>query len=383
MENNTIIKRRIESQVLQRLIPGQVVILYGARRVGKTTLINSIISQLSGKIKLLNGENSLHRDEISSDNFYRLKQLLADYEYLIIDEAQKINSIGQILKIIVDNVEHIKILVSGSASFELANQVGEPLTGRKKTLTLFPLSVSEIYDGGELSIKERTEELLIFGSYPKIFTSPSEQDKKEELMELVDSYLYKDILELQQVRNSGKIRNLLTLLAFQVGSTVSLNELSGGLGIHVNTVAHYLDLLEKVFVIYKVGAFSRNLRKEVSKSCKYYFFDNGIRNALINNFNRLNLRDDMGKLWENFIMTERMKFLGNERIFANRYFWRTYDQKEIDLIEERDAMLYGYEFKYGKGKVKMPNWFLATYKNSSFEIVNEENYVDFLTRQNL
>jgi len=360
------------------MIPGQIVVLYGARRVGKTTLINKIKKEFSDKIKFINAEYSIQRAEISTENFYQLNQALANYDYLIIDEAQKIPKIGQILKIVVDNIPHIKVLVSGSASFELANQVGEPLTGRKRTLTLYPIAISEIYQGDASKINEQLEERLIFGSYPKIFSIPDLQAKQEELHEVANSYLYRDILELETIKNSNKIRNLLVLLAFQIGSEVSLTELANKLNMHVHTVSRYLDLLEKVFVIFKLSAFSRNLRKEISKSCKYYFYDNGIRNALINNFNPLQLRDDTGKLWENFLMIERIKFLDNKREFVNRYFWRTYDQKEIDLIEEKAGKLHAYEFKYKADRIKKPQEFLETYTNSSFHCIDYTNYLSFL-----
>lgn len=376
---HTYIERELKTEILKKLVIGQVVVLYGARRVGKTTLINDISKKLKGKIKFINAENSIQQNEINTENFYKLQNVLKNYAYLIIDEAQKIPNIGQILKIIVDNVKDIKILVSGSASFELANQVGEPLTGRKRTLTLYPISVSELFEEDESAINEQLEDRLIYGSYPKIHLISDNHERKEELHEIVDSYLYKDILELEDVRNSAKLKDLLVLLALQVGAEVSLNELANNLNVHINTVSRYLDLLEKVFVIYRLSAFSRNLRKEISKNNKYYFFDNGIRNTLINNFNHLSLRDDRGKLWENFLMSERIKLLNNRREFVNKYFWRTYDQKEIDLIEEKEGKLYAYEFKYKDKKFKLPDEFLKTYAGSSFKLINTENYIKFVT----
>ena len=375
---SNFIARALSKEILKKLIPQQVIVLYGARRVGKTTLIENIKSKLSGSIKYINAENSVQRKEIDTDNVYQLEQLLKKYDYLIIDEAQQINQIGQLLKIIVDNVKHIKILVSGSASFELSNQIGEPLTGRKRTLILYSVAVSELHAGEDENITKQLEDLIIYGSYPKIFQISNPTDKQEELMEVVDSYLCKDILILENIKNSAKLRDLLVLLALQIGSEVSLNELSLNLKLHISTVEKYLDLLEKVFVIYKLRGFSRNLRKEVGKTNKYYFYDNGIRNALINNFNPLKLRNDVGGLWENFLMTERMKLFHYKRIFANRYFWRTYDKKEIDLIEEYGGHLYAWEFKYGKKTPKPPKEFLNTYQNSSFGVVDKSSYLDFL-----
>lgn len=373
------IKRKLSQEINKKLIPNRAVILYGARRVGKTTLIKHLVNRLDGKIKFINAENSIERNQLNTENFYKIKQILKGFDYLIIDEAQKINNIGQILKIIIDNVENIKILVTGSASFELANQVGEPLVGRKRTLTLYPFAISELFEDDDSKIEEQLEERLIYGSYPKVYLENDNHEKQEELLEIVDSYLYRDILELENIKNSSKIKDLLVLLAFQIGSEVSLNELSNSLGLHISTISKYLDLLEKVFVIFSLRGFSRNLRKEVNKSKKYYFYDLGIRNALINNFNNLTLRNDQGALWENFLMSERIKYLDNNRIFMNQYFWRTYDQKEIDLIEESGGLLHGYEFKFSKKKIKIPQEFLDTYKNSKIEIIDKENYIDFLT----
>lgn len=374
-----MIQRHIITKLTDMLVPGQAVILYGARRVGKTTLIRQMVSQINGSIKSINAENSLERANIETKDFYKLKTALANTAYVFIDEAQTIPNIGETLKIIVDTMPHIKILASGSASFELANKVGEPLTGRKRTFTLYPFALEETHQSKSYPPLSQIEEYMIYGSYPKVFLTSDYHEKKEELFEIVDSYLYKDILELEEVKNAQKIRDLLVLLALQLGSEVSLNELANSLSLHVSTVARYLDLLEKVFVIYRLGGFSRNLRKEVNKSAKYYFFDNGIRNALLNNFNTLNLRNDAGPLWENYIMGERLKHLRNNRIFANRYFWRTWDQKEIDLVEERDGMLYGYECKWGNKIPKPPNDWIETYENARYQVVNPDNYIDFVT----
>jgi len=374
-----MINRKLGKLIKQNLKPGQVVVLYGPRRVGKTTLVNNLINNLSGKVEFLNAEKSIDRVRIDTKEYKKLELLVANKDYLVIDEAQNINEIGKILKILVDNFSHIKILVTGSASFDLANKLGEPLTGRKKTFIMYPLSVGEMFGKNEEAIlKEKTDELLVFGSYPKVYTTLNINEKQELLMELTDSYLYKDILQFEGIRHANKIRDLLVLLALQLGSEVSISELGASLGMHNDTVLKYLDLLEKSFVIFNLRGFSRNLRKEVTKTSKYYFYDCGVRNAIINNFNMPSLRSDIGALWENFCLIERKKHFEYDRIFANHYFWRTYDQKEIDLIEEREGSLFAYEFKYSGKNAKHPTEFLKTYKNSFFEVVDKTNIINFV-----
>jgi len=374
-----MINRKLEKLIKQNLKTGQVVVLYGPRRVGKTTLVNNLINNLSGKVEFLNAEKSIDRVRIDTKEYKKLELLVANKDYLVIDEAQNINEIGKILKILVDNFSHIKILVTGSASFDLANKLGEPLTGRKKTFIMYPLSVGEMFGKNEEAIlKEKTDELLVFGSYPKVYTTLNINEKQELLMELTDSYLYKDILQFEGIRHANKIRDLLVLLALQLGSEVSISELGASLGMHNDTVLKYLDLLEKSFVIFNLRGFSRNLRKEVTKTSKYYFYDCGVRNAIINNFNMPSLRSDIGALWENFCLIERKKHFEYDRIFANHYFWRTYDQKEIDLIEEREGSLFAYEFKYSGKNAKHPTEFLKTYKNSFFEVVDKTNIINFV-----
>lgn len=371
------IKRKLKQVILDRLIPNQVVVIYGARRVGKTTLIKEIMAGLEGEVKFINADNSVHRKEIETVNFHDLEQLVKGIDYLVVDEAQNIENIGQVLKIIVDNFDGIKILVSGSASFDLANKLGEPLTGRKRTLTMYPIAVGEL-GTSKASLQEQLAERLIYGSYPKIFDLNKEQ-KREELQEIIDSYLYRDILVLDNINNSSKIQDLLKLLAFQVGQEVSYNNLANELGLHVATVQRYLDLLEKTFVIFRLQAFSRNLRNEIGKSQKYYFYDLGVRNAIISNFNDLDTRNDIGALWENFCIVERYKKLEYAREFANKYFWRTYAQAEIDYIEETGGHLYAYEFKWNsKAKAKLPKAFAEAYPNHSFQAITPENYLEFI-----
>jgi len=297
----------------------------------------------------------------------------------ILDEAQKIEKIGDNLKLLIDEVPKLKIIASGSASFELANQLGEPLTGRKKTIKLYPVWVKELIDTkGKLFYEEIFEQHLIYGGYPEVFSKNSLIEKREYLEELVSDYLFRDILELESIKNSKKLRDLLTLLAFQIGGEVSLNELANSLDLHKNTVARYLDLLEKSFIIINIRGFSRNLRKEVYKTSRYYFYDNGVRNAIINNFNPLNLRDDIGQLWENYIVTERLKKQMYQKILANNYFWRTYTKKEIDWIEEKEGRLYGYEIKWQKENEKPPKDWLENYQNASYQLITKENYLSFV-----
>jgi len=297
----------------------------------------------------------------------------------VLDEAQKIPNIGMGLKILVDQVPGIRVIVTGSASFELAGQVGEPLTGRKKTLKLYPLSQGELKEHlGIFDLKQKLPEWLIFGSYPKVVTRSSLEEKRDVLKEIVNSYLLKDVLELERVKSSKILINLLKLLAFQVGSQLSLSELANKLAINYKTVARYIDLLVKSFVLVSLWGFSRNLRNEINKKNKYYFVDNGVRNALIGNFNDLDTRDDVGKLWENFLVSERLKTQEYKKIYANNYFWRTWEGQEVDWVEERDGRLYGFEFKWGDKKVKAPKNWLGSYKEASYEVVNRDNYLNFL-----
>lgn len=284
------------------------------------------------------------------------------------------------MKLFTDNFPNLKIIATGSASFELASQVGEPLTGRKKTLLLYPISASDlIATGGQQYYLERFDQHLIYGGYPEVLLKTVLDEKREYLMELLDSYLFRDILELEKVKNSRKLRDLLTLVAFQIGKEVSLTELGNSLDLHKNTVSRYLDLMEKAFILVNVRGFSRNLRKEVYKNSRWYFWDNGVRNALINNFNSLKLRNDAGELWENYLAIERLKKQSYASIISNNYFWRTYDQKEIDWVEEREGRLYGYEFAWSEEKKRKPpsDW-LKTYSNASYEVIARENYLKFI-----
>ncbi len=326
------------------------------------------------------GEDMILREIFQSKSLQRIKSSFETYDLIVIDEAQHIPEIGLGLKLLIDQLPQLKVIASGSSSFELSNKLGEPLTGRQRIGLLFPLSLMEIKEQfGPMEIIQRLEELMIFGTFPEVLNLKDNQDRIEYLVTLRDSYLLKDLFTLENIRNSSKLFNLLKLLAFQIGKEVSLTELGNALEISKHTVERYLDLLEKAFVIKKVGGFSGNLRKEVTKTSRYYFWDNGIRNALINNFNYFDTRNDLGMLWENFMFIERLKRNSYRRYYANYYFWRTYNQNEIDLVEEYGGELGGFEFKWGDKPVKPPKIWLETYQNAHFKVINRTNFLDFVT----
>ena len=371
--------RYLESQTDSILKKGKVFVLYGPRRVGKTELIRKIIAGFKGKIFSGTGDNQEVRELLSAQKLSQLQTAFGSYQLLFIDEAQRIPEVGYGLKLLIDHFPEMIIVVTGSSSFDLSNKIGEPLTGRNTIRTLFPISVIELYKQfGGMYVLQKLEDLIIYGAYPDVLNASAAEDKKEYLMSVRDSYLLKDILELESIKNPSKLSDLLKLLSFQIGQEVSLNELSNSLGIAKQSVERYLDLLEKTFIIKKVGGFSRNLRKEVVKTARYFFWDNGIRNALINNFNPTGQRNDLGMLWENFLYMERLKTKSYKRIFSNDYFWRTYDRQEIDLVEERDGNLYAYEFKWQPKKVKAPKAWTDAYPDSEFQVISKENFLEFL-----
>ncbi len=360
---------------------GKVVILYGPRRVGKTTLVKKFLENVKEPNIYLNGEDIFTQENLSSQSIVKLKDFIGKAKIVVIDEAHKIPNIGLNLKLIVDNIRDVKIIATGSASFELVQKTGEPLTGRKFTLKLFPLAQLELSQRENLyETQSNLEKRLIFGSYPEVALSESNDERILYLKELVNSYLLKDILEINNIRHSDKLIKILRLLAFQIGNEISYSEIAAQVGIDKKTFENYLDLLEKVFIIFKLGGFSKNLRKEVSKSKKYYFYDLGIRNAIINNFNLLDIRDDTGPLWENYIISERIKKQEYERNYVNNYFWRTYNQKEIDLIEEKGGKLSAYEMKWSKKTIPLqaPQDWESAYPGSIFQVISQDNYLEFI-----
>lgn len=376
-DNSNIL--RYYSNIDHYCSPSKVLIIYGPRQVGKTTLIRNYLNSTPYKYKLDSGDDITLQTNLSTASFRIIKEYVAGYELIVIDEAQRIPNIGQALKIMVDQIPGLRVIVTGSSSFELAGQLGEPLVGRKKTLTLYPIAQLELLNQfNPFELKQSLEEYLIYGSYPAIISTKTLDEKRQCITEIAHSYLLKDILELDRIKSPKTLLELLRLLAFQIGSEVSHNELAQKLSIDAKTVFRYLDLLEKSFVIYNLRAFSRNLRNEMSKKSKYYFYDNGIRNALIANFNPLGLRDDIGGLWENFLFLERLKKQSYTFSSVNNYFWRTLDKKEIDLIEEREGQLFAYEFKWGEQKVKIPKQWAAAYPGAHYQIINKLNYLEFV-----
>ncbi len=371
--------RYLEDSDFSFLKQGKVSVLYGPRRVGKTELLKKLIATFNGTLYSGTGDNLELMEILSSRTLSRIVTHFSRYDLVFIDEAQRIPEVGLGLKLLIDHFPEKTVVVTGSSSFGLSKNIGEPLTGRNVTRILYPLSVYELNKQlGGMKIVEQLENLMIFGGYPEVLNSATKIDKTEYLMSLRDSYLFKDILELENIRNPLKLTQLLKMLAFQIGHEVSLNELGNNLGIAKQSVERYLDLLEKTFIIKRVGGFSRNLRKEVVKSSRYYFWDVGIRNALINNFNPLNQRNDTGMLWENFMYMERLKTKHYKGIYTNDYFWRTYDQQEIDLIEERDGKLFAFEFKYAPRNAKVPKAWRNAYPDSEFQVISKDNFLEFL-----
>ena len=375
------IHRLLIDELQNNLIQGKVLVLYGHRQAGKTTLAQDLLASTTLRTKFVNADELLYREALASQDLKTLNEVLGNAEWLIIDEAQRVPEIGLNLKILVDNNPNVTILATGSASFELANKISEPLTGRKLTFTLYPLRYAELSKAlGALETRNQLERWMVWGGYPVVATTNDRALRERLLGELVGSYLYRDILELGEVRRSEKLVDLLRLLAYQFGQEVSLAELGASPGLSRDTVERYLDLLEKVFVIFRVEGFSRNLRKEVTKNSRYYFFDNGVRNSLVQNLKPIPVRNDTGQLRQNFLMVERRKANQLARRSVNAYFWRTYDQKEIDYIEEYAGQLNAYEFKWGDGEIKASTrkTFMEAYPEAKIHIVNRDAFEGFV-----
>ena len=374
-----MIARTVAENVLKEVNFGKkAVVLLGARQVGKTTLLNSLFSD-EKEILWLNGDSSNVRTLLRAQSVEQLQVIIGKHRIVIIDEAQRVPDIGLVLKLIIDNIKDVRVVATGSSSLELSSSINEPLTGRKREFILYPLSFAEMTNHhGILSELNLLSHRLIYGYYPDIVISPGEE--RELLQELTDSYLYKDILALERIKKSEQLTRLLRALAFQVGSQVSYTELGQICGIDNKTVEKYITILEQAFVVFRLSSFSRNLRNELKASRKIYFTDNGIRNALIADFRMLEMRDDVGKLWENFLISERYKRNEYTKNHANSWFWRTQAQHEIDYLEEKDGDLSAYEFKWNpSAKTKQPKSFKEAYPNSSYSVINRENFIDFVT----
>ncbi|GHV96250.1 ATPase [Spirochaetia bacterium] len=358
----------------------RVMVIYGPRRVGKTTLINHFLETQGDRILRASGDSLSDSSLLSSRDPVLLLGWTAGYDTVFIDEAQRIPQIGLGLKILIDSRPELSLIITGSSSLELSGSLGEPLTGRQVPLLLFPFSIGEMRKAlNDFEIKKNLEDFLIYGMYPEVRTADSPKQKQLILNELANAYLLKDILELERIKKPRLLLNLLSLVALQIGGEVSLNELSRSLKVDVKTVERYLDLLEKCFVLYNLRGFSRNLRSEVTRTSKYYFYDNGVRNAVIQNYNPFTMRNDAGPLWENFMMIERLKARSYNNLYARDYFWRTWEKQEIDLLEEYGGSLHAWEFKWSpRKKPGPPKAFIEAYPDSSYQVITPENFLEMV-----
>lgn len=372
-----MIQRNLEKTILSRIFKKKAILILGPRQVGKTTLLKSLFSN-QADILWLNGDEIDVQNLFSSISSDRFRAIIGKKKIVIIDEAQRIPEIGLRMKLITDFIPEVQLIATGSSSFELANKVNEPLTGRKWEYKMFPLSFLEMVGHhGLLEEKRMLSHRLVYGYYPDVVNSIGEE--KEILKQLSDSYLYKDVLMLEQIKKPEKLVKLLQALALQVGSQVSYNELGSLCGLDYKTVEKYINVLEQTFVVFKLSSFSRNSRNELKNSKKIYFYDNGIRNALISNFNQIENRTDIGALWENFFISERIKYLSYSERWTNYWFWRTKEQKELDFIEEENGVITALELKWNpEAKVKSPKQFLESYPNAIFKVVNRDNFDEFL-----
>ena len=374
------IERSIFTSLKDSCFKKKVIILIGPRQVGKTSLLKKLHKELNVESKWLNADEfDIRQEFINANTSTRLLQLVGSTSKLVlIDEAQQIPEIGLKLKLLIDNYPDIQIIATGSSALDLQNQTNEPLTGRKREFFLFPFSFDELSKHKSLLEEKRLlQTRLVYGSYPEVINNPG--NEKQVLIEIANSYLYKDILMLDGIRKSSILEKLLQALAFQVGSEVRFHEIAKTIGnINTATVEKYIDLLEKAFIIFKLPGLHRNARNELKKGKKYYFIDNGIRNVLINNFNQIDLRQDIGALWENYLISERYKYTTYNQVYANKYFWRTKDQAEIDYIEERDGNLNAFEIKWQPKNVRFPKSFQEAYPNNICKVLDKENYTEFL-----
>lgn len=375
------IERDLKVVLDSKIGKGKVLLLIGPRQVGKTTLLKNILTSISSekKVQFWNCDESDVRQFLSEANSAKLKSFVGNSDFIVIDEAQRVKDIGLTIKLLHDSFPNVQLAVTGSSSLDLSNSINEPLTGRKFEYNLFPFSTNELVNHTSMLEEMRLlKNRLVYGFYPDVVNNPGEE--KEILTNIVNSYLYKDVFEFQDIRKSSLIEKLVQALALQVGSEVSFNELGNLLGIDTVTVQRYVDLLEKAYVIFHIRSFSRNVRNELKKSIKIYFYDNGVRNSVISNFSPVELRSDIGALWENFLISERIKNNTYHNKHAKYYFWRTTQKQEIDFIEEVDQNLFAYEFKYNPKKVnsKCPVTFSNNYPNVPFDVITSENYMDFV-----
>jgi len=378
------IQRDLKAVLESKIGKGKVLLLIGPRQVGKTTLLKNILESVSieKKVQFWNCDESDVRQFLSEANSAKLKSFVGNSDFIVIDEAQRVKDIGLTIKLLHDSFPSVQLAVTGSSSLDLSNSINEPLTGRKFEYNLFPFSTNELVN--HTSMLEEMRQLqnrLVYGFYPDVVNNPGEE--KEILTNIVNSYLYKDVFEFQDIRKSSVIEKLVQALALQVGSEVSFNELGNLLGIDTVTVQRYVDLLEKAYVIFHIRSYSRNVRNELKKSIKIYFYDNGVRNSVISNFSPVDLRSDIGVLWENFLISERIKNNVYHNKNAKYYFWRTTQKQEIDFIEEVEQNLFAYEFKYNpkKANSKCPLTFSNNYPNVPFDVITSENYMDFVVNR--
>lgn len=370
-----IVSRILNKEIKELFHQGKAIVVIGPRQVGKSTLIRELLKEKD--YLFLDGDDFSVRQQLETANTEFLRRIIADYKIVFIDEAQRISNIGLTSKIIIDRFPEVQLILSGSSALDLNNEINEPLTGRKWEFNLYPVSMEELeLTQGFLQTHQQLENRIIYGMYPDVLNYPGKE--KMVLKNLVNSYLYKDILSLTGIKKPDILQKLTQALALQIGNEFSFNELSQLLGVNKETVSNYIDLLEKAYLVFRLNPFSRNIRNEIKTSRKIYFYDTGLRNALISNFNPLSLRNDKGALWENFLIAERIKKMSYHKQYANVYFWRTVQQQEIDWIEEKNGVIEAYEFKWKSSTAKVPKKFTETY-NAAFKVINKENYFEFIS----